>query len=214
MSKNEKRRQKQLAHKRREQARQAKRSNKPKIASQPGGFETTAPMIALAADYPIHEALVPAGLFEKGIGNLFLTRALPDGRLALSAFLLDVFCLGVKNAFAAIVTREEYAQRLSRWTPEESLQPTEPACLRKLVEGAVAYARDLGFRPHEDYAMACQIFGDVDSSACPTSFEYGSEGKPCYVSGPNETLAQAKAIVNQLKRRLGEGNFDYFVTVG
>lgn len=178
---------------------------------KPGGAGAMAPQIAAAAHSPIHEALVPAKLSELGIGNLLLSRSLPDGRLAVSGFLLDIFCLGIKDAFAAIMTRDEYARRKSGWSTSESLQPIEPACFRKLVEGGVAYARDLGFSPHADYAVASQIFGDLDSTACPTRFEYGHDGKPFYVSGPHETPPQVRATVEQLQRRVGTGNFDYLV---
>lgn len=167
--------------------------------------------IALAANAPIHESLVPANLFEQGIGNLVFSRSLPDGRMALAAFLLDVFCLGVKNAFLAIVARDEYAKRLSSWPAAETLQPMHPACFRKLVEGGVAYAHELGFNPHVDYAVARQIFGDVQGAACSTRFEYGHAGKPFYISGPHETATQVRTIVEQLQRRLGPGNFDYLV---
>jgi hypothetical protein len=51
----------------------------------------------VATHAPIRESLVPANLFQQGIGNLLFNRSLPDGRLALGAFLLDVLCLGVKN---------------------------------------------------------------------------------------------------------------------
>ncbi len=178
----------------------------------PGGGGATASQVAAAAQSAIHEALVPANLFELGIGNLFLSRALPDGRLAAGGFLLDIFCLGVKDAFAAFITRDKYAERLSRMSATESFEPIEPACFRKLVEGAVAYARDLGFSPHADYAAASQIFGDLDSTACSRRFEYGRDGKPCYVSGPHETPAQVRAILEQLERRLGSGNFHYLVS--
>jgi hypothetical protein len=53
-----------------------------------------ASQIALAGNAPIYECLVPANLFERGIGNLIFSRSLPDGRMALATFLLDVFCLG------------------------------------------------------------------------------------------------------------------------
>jgi hypothetical protein len=89
----------------------------------------------------------------------------------------------------------------------------QPACFRKLVEGGVAYAHELGFDPHADYAVASQIFGDVESTDCPTRFEYGHEGKPFYISGPHETATQVRNIVEQLERRLGPGNFDYLVLV-
>jgi hypothetical protein len=167
--------------------------------------------IATAGSAPIPEALVPANLFEVGIGNLFFSRPLPGGRVAVGCFLLDVFCLGVKNAFMSIMARDEYARRRRSWSTAEILQPMSAACFRKLVEGGVAYARDLGFSPHRDYAEASQVFGDVESTACPTRFEYGHEGKPLYVSGPHETARQVQAILEQLERRLGTGNFDYLV---
>jgi hypothetical protein len=203
MTKREIRHQKYLA---RERKREAK-----KTTPTTGEAWGMAQEIALVANAPIHESLVPANLFEQGIGNLVFSRSLPDGRVALAAFLLDVFCLGVKNAFFAIVARQEYAKRLSRWSPAESLRPMDPACFRKLVEGGVAYAHELGFNPHEDYAVARQIFGDVQGSACTTRFEYGHAGKPFYISGPHETPTQVRAIVDQLQRRLGLGKFDFLV---
>jgi hypothetical protein len=87
----------------------------------------------------------------------------------------------------------------------------DPACFRKLVEGGVAYAQDLGFSPHADYAVASQIFGDVASADCSTRFEYGREGKPFYISSPHETATQVEDILDQLERRLGPDNFHYLV---
>jgi hypothetical protein len=166
------------------------------------------------ANAPIRECLVPAKLFELGLGNLVFSRSLLDGRLALATFLLDVFCLGVKNAFLATVSRAEYAQRVTDWRVKEHFQPMDPACFRKLVEGGVAYALELGFSPHVDYADARQIFGEVQAAACRTPFKYGRDGKPLYVSGPHETPAQVRGIMEQLGRRVGPGNFDYLVLAG
>ena len=205
MSRHERRYQKYLDRHRQKQA------NK---TTEPGEAGAMAPQIATAANAPIHEALVPAKLFELGMGNLVFSRSLPDGRIALAVFLLDIFCLGVKNAFVAIVARDEYAKRLRSWSPTEILQPMQPTCFRKLVEGGVAYAHELGFNPHVDYDVARQIFGDVQATDCPTHFEYGHDGKPFYISGPHETAAQVRNIMEHLERRLGPGNFDYLVLAG
>ena len=202
MSRHERRYQKYLDRHRQKQA---------NTTTKPGGAGATASQMATAANSPIYDSLVPAKLFELGMGNLVFSRSLPDGRIALGAFLLDIFCLGVKNAFFAIVARNEYAKRLRNWSKAESLQPMQPACFRKLVEGGVAYAHDLGFNPHVDYEAARLIFGDVQSTACPTRFEYGHDGKPFYISGPHETAADVQAIVEKLQRRLGSGNFDCLV---
>jgi hypothetical protein len=65
-----------------------------------------------------------------------------------------------------------------------------------------------------DYDVARQIFGDVQATDCPTHFEYGHDGKPFYISGPHETAAQVRNIMEHLERRLGPGNFDYLVLAG
>jgi hypothetical protein len=181
-------------------------------SSGPVGKGATPAQVVAASRCPIHEALVPAGLFERGIGNLLFSRSLPDGRLGVAQFLLDIFCLGAKNAFVAVVSRNEYALRMRKPGSGEILQPIEAACFRKLVEGSVAYAGNLGLRPHADYALASQIFADVNSAECSTSFEYGKDGKPFYCSGPNETEEDIEAVLDCLTQRVGSGNFDYLVT--
>ncbi len=204
MTKPETRYQKYLARKRQKQ-------EKKTTQTKPGKAGSMASQIALAGNAPIYECLVPANLFERGIGNLIFSRSLPDGRMALAMFLLDVFCLGVKNTFFAIVARDEYDRRLRSWREAESLHRIDPACLRKLVEGGVVYARELGFNPHADYVVVHQLFGDVEAAACPSHFEYGHAGKPFYISGPHETATQVQTIVDRLQRRLGPGNFEFLV---
>jgi hypothetical protein len=204
MTEPETRYQKYLARKRQKQANKATQTEPRK----PGSM---ASQIALAANAPIHECLVPANLFERGIGNLVFSRSLPEGRMALAMYLLDVFCLGVKDTFFAVVGRDEYDRRLRSWRESESLQRIDPACLRKLVEGGVVYARELGFNPHADFVVVHKIFGDVEAAACPSHFQYGHAGKPFYISGPHETPTQVRTIVDQLQRRLGSGNFEYLV---
>jgi hypothetical protein len=52
------------------------------------------------AGYPIHECLIPDNLFDSGLGELVVTRRIPNGDIAMSAFVIDVFCLGVKEPIA------------------------------------------------------------------------------------------------------------------
>jgi hypothetical protein len=167
--------------------------------------------IATLSHYPVHEALVSKKLFEVGMGHLLFSRALPEGRIALGAFLLDVYCRGVKDALVSVLSKGEYGVQRNKWSSSEGLEPMEPACFRKLLEGGVAYARNLGFNPHEDYAAARQLLGDVLATDCPKQFTYGRDGKPFFVSSPTDTPEQIDAIVAQLEERLGPGNFDYLI---
>ena len=83
----EKRRQKTLARKRKGHG-----------AGKPTPRSREARPVPQAALLPIHAALVTRDLFAKGIGMVALARALPNGDVALAAFIVDVYCLGVKRA--------------------------------------------------------------------------------------------------------------------
>jgi hypothetical protein len=170
--------------------------------------------MSLVASAPIHECLAPVELFGRGIGTVVVSRKLPNGQLAVGSFLLDVWCLGVKNAFCRVLDPDEYRELRQRVSEREHMRETEPACARKLVESAEAYAQDLGFSPHPDYAFARQIFGDLDAGACPSRYEFGKDGKPFYVSGPYDTPVKSRRIVETLAARCGEGNFHYTVFLG
>ena len=160
---------------------------------------------AQAAHLPIHDSRAPKDLFETGLGMVFLTRTLPGGELAMSVFLLDTFCLGVKNAFYRVVSTQEYEQIAQQF----DLEKIHPSCLRKLVEGAIDYALELGFKPHSDYAGAARLFGNIEAGVCPVRFSYGKDGKPCYISGPDDSPAHSRRIRDTLKQRLGAEGFSF-----
>jgi hypothetical protein len=167
-----------------------------------------------AARLPIYECLAPDNLFALGIGNVILSRSLPHGELALGTFLVDVYCLGVKNAFYRVVSRQEYALYVGRLSGNTTLERIHPSCLRKLVEGAVHYARGLGFAPHSDYGRAAKLFGDIDAATCPVRYTYGKDGKPVYFGGPHDSPAQSRRIIDTLTRRLGPDQFHFVTAAG
>ncbi|MFQ5825644.1 MAG: hypothetical protein ACE5JB_16520, partial [bacterium] len=78
-------------------------------------------------------------------------------------------------------------------------------------EGAVAYAKDLGFSPHPDYRIANKILGDIDPDVCPMSFEFGKDGKPFFIAGPYDTPKKCKMIMDTLTKRCGQDGFHYMV---
>jgi hypothetical protein len=212
MASSERKRQEKLARKaaKRKQHHEALRRS----AAESAHAMSLTGQLALANRAPVHECLAPVALFETGIGSVALSRSLPNGNIAVSVFLLDVWCLGVKNAFVKVLNTSEYRTLIERIAAREALTPFEAPCLRKLVEGAEAYAADLGFTPHPDYQISRGIFGDIDSTACPTEFQFGKDGKPYYVTGPYETLAMATGIVDKLRQRCGPDGFDSLFVLG
>ena len=74
---------------------------------------------------------------------------------------------------------------------------------RHLVFGAVAYARELGFEPHPDFAAAA---GHLEPWSGPSAISFGRDGKPFFMPGPYDDAA---SVMKTLKRSVGRGNFDF-----
>lgn len=152
-----------------------------------------------AADrWPIVETLVPDDLWSQGIGHLVIARRTPQGELAVGVFLLDVFCLGVKNAFWRIASPPEYRTLVEKLEELGPMQKVAPEYFSKLVHCAADYAQSLGFPPHRDFRHVRLLLEGIDPSASAEEFEFGKDGVPYYVRGPNESLEDARAIAQRV----------------
>jgi tetratricopeptide (TPR) repeat protein len=158
---------------------------------------------------PIRDCLMSEELFENGIGHMILSRRTITGDLAVATFLIDTFCLGVKDVLYSIMSPEDSRELISVIEDHEDLVSIGPPCFRKLIEDSIEYAKSNGISPHEDYKDASKIFGDIKAEDCSEVFEFGYEGKPLYVVGPNDSPQKQKKILNALTKAHGEGGFDY-----
>lgn len=162
-----------------------------------------------AVNAPFFECIYTHDTLESGITNIVYSKKINNGMIAASIILLDLYCLGVKDAFVMIETLLEY-QKFKAKTPGEWLS-IHPVCAKKMIEGSVEYAKNIGFSPHDDFKLAFQLFSTIDSSLCNESYEYGLKGKPFYISGPNESPAQIQTIFRKLEQKCGKDGF-LFVT--
>jgi hypothetical protein len=171
--------------------------------------ETFAHQVRRASARPIHSCLVQSGLFERGVGMVILTRKTGLRGLAMASFLVDAYCLGVKDAFFREAEEAEFETLLDGLEETAPFEDVDPSYARKLLRDAVAYARSLGLEPHADYAAVEPIFGDIAPDACNVEFQFGYEGKPLYVPGPSESPTQIRRRLDLLRRRLGDDGFQF-----
>jgi hypothetical protein len=176
----------------------AKRKEKRATLSQ---RDSTDPTIRLqrAEKWPIVKALVGENLWEEGLGYLVLARQEGEGRLVFATYLVDVFCLGVKDAFWQAGSKATFDELVDRMDSRQKLVPIEPSCLVKFINGAVDYAMTLGFRPHPDFRHAALLLQGIDPATCAEEFSYGKDGKPFYIQGPHETPRQAQLIMQRVR---------------
>ena len=139
--------------------------------------------------------------------------ATPRGyrRLEVCSFLVDTWCLGVKNAVAPkrMSTREFEELRRAYFAPWGGAGiAVSLEFARHLVLGAVEYARGLGFEPHRDFSRARAALGTWDGAS---AIGFGRDGMPCYRSGPYD---DPDATIATLERTVGRGGFHFSIDVG
>ncbi|MCI5190290.1 MAG: hypothetical protein D3905_10970 [Candidatus Electrothrix sp. AS4_5] len=209
--------QKKLQKKKAKQA--AKSKARKRVQKKKGLLGTFSRNLAIQQAFkaPVYECWEAEQLFDQeshsGIGPVMITRKSSNGDIIASVFLVDVYCLGVKDCFVRVFTEENYPSFLEEVNSQGPVKKIHPTCARKLIEEAEKYAADLGFSPHKDYREAKRIFGDIDSAACPRSFQFGKDGKPLYIAGPYDKPSFVKNVVNKLAKKCGTEGYHYLTPI-
>jgi len=178
---------------------------------KPVSFQSTQQVLENARTYPIVECSVIDNWEQGGMTTATIARELAPGRILYASFVIDAYCLGVKDAMVKVdISRAAYTAALPILTKHQP-KLCDSAYLHELVYGAVEYAARFGFEPHPDYKKACLVLDPPEMHPRTHQIEFGKDGQPFYANGPYETPARQRQILNTLRRTAGEGNFKYIV---
>jgi hypothetical protein len=148
---------------------------------------------------------------ESGLVGVVVGRRERGRRVSACGYLVDLYCLGVKNALGP---RRMDEAELGPFVHEfcsafdAPPQPITVEVASRLVWGAVDYAGRLGFEPHRDFAAAAGHLGQRLPGA---GIRFGREGRPFYVQGPNDNPAR---VLRTLEATVGPGNFHFLIKAG
>ena len=148
----------------------------------------------------------PAESGASGVATVVVARERGGGKVSACAFLVDTYCLGVKNAMGPrAMDRRKLPEFVFQTFRSYSGPPLEaPLDLAQhLVFGAIEYARSLGFAPHPDFA-ACA--GHLGGWAGPSVIGFGRDGRPLFIQGPYDDAAR---ILRTLEDKVGRGRYDF-----
>jgi hypothetical protein len=162
-----------------------------------------------AAHAPIQHCLLTESLFETGIGTLILARGTTPHHLAFGSFLLDVFCLGIKDVMFESLESDEFDMYVEVTDAGSPLSSIDPGDARKLLRGLAVWSQSIGFPPHRDFAAVERVFGDVSADASEADFQFGRDGKPFYIPGPFDSASLIRRRIEQLQKRLGDDGFEF-----
>ena len=196
-----KRRQKALQRKAAKR-KQKRASSKPRLTGRA--------LLRAAGGWSLHECLLTKAWQQpEEITQILVARRSPTGQIGVGAFLVDLGCLGVKNAFADLFdSQREYKKLRSEFMEGQAMVKADLNLAAKIVREVIAYADELGFKPHRDYRDAILVLGDADPDACDEPVPLGKDGKPFFVAGPYDNVDQ---ITSKLTRKLGPDGFHFLV---
>jgi hypothetical protein len=168
--------------------------------------DSIAPLAPKAITSGASEAIEP-----QGFAQVFVARTHKQ-QLSVCSYLVDYWCLGVKNALGP--------KKMSKIDYEAMLQSTSQRFHENIVEisleqaqaivfGGVDYAAKLGFEPHPDFAAAQPHLGLRPDTLL--SIEFGKDGKPFYMDGPYDNPSK---IIAKLNQSVGAGNYDFIMSMG
>jgi hypothetical protein len=169
-----------------------------------------------ARDYPLYECLISDNWNKKetsGLVEVLIARKQPDGDICFGVYLIDTYCLGLKNTFAnAGFSRGRYMNEI-RNKIFRAGKPVECSIelAQQMIYQSIEYAEQFGFEPEKDFATSQYLLAPRGELEEPYKLTFGKDGKPFFIPGPHDNVAR---ILRQLEKTAGSGNYDYLAMLG
>lgn len=165
-----------------------------------------------ARTLPIGQCYIgPPDWQESGMAHIIVTRVRPSGNLVMASFLVDTFCLGVKDAGyhenMAPSDFEEYLDKYRRGMGLEEISYNEA---HNIIYGAMAFAEDGGIRPSKDFYPAGYILEEDTDDIPMIEYDFGKNGKHLLIVHPDR---KEMPYYHILKKNLGD-DFEYVMPYG
>jgi len=144
----------------------------------------------------------------QGLVSVLVERHQHRGKVAVCGWLVDVWCLGVKDVVGPrnLDSRRAAELRDSFFAAYRARPLQAPVELAQhLVFGAVEYARSLGLAPARGFAATT---GHLGPWAGPSAIGFGRDGKPYFIQGPHD---DATKVIKTLEDSVGRDNFHFLV---
>jgi hypothetical protein len=190
-----------------------KRTERKQARKQENLLQGLSPLryVRQARNYPIEGCWVQEDWDEGGLAVIVIARRQPNGNLVFGNYLVDYYCLGVKDTyFNADVPRSQFQNDALPTMYRATGKPIKISSdlAHEIIYGSIEYAKQFGFRPHRDFDRSQSILDPPDAHPRTGKAKFGKDGKPFFVSGPYDNV---DAILRQLARTAGEGNYHYMM---
>lgn len=163
-----------------------------------------------ARNLPLYECRINHNWQEMGSAEIVIARTHANGNLTLGMYMVDLFCMGVRDThYRFNTTPEDYEDLLDMLSENFEMQKVAYGLVHNIIYAAKEYAAELGFKPHKDFTSVSEYLLEEDTDEIELiEIECGKDGRPLFIQSEFVTDAEAKRILNQLEKSVGKGNFD------
>lgn len=139
-----------------------------------------------------------------GLKQIFVVREKRNGNVIVGSYLVDTYCLGLKNTFfAEFEDFEEFEDKLLYRYGNDEVEEIDAIYAMNLIYGAIEFAEDAGFEPHKDFSITEFILDYVETLEF-VDIEFGQNGTYAFIQGPDDKPAK---IIATLDKNIGKGNY-------
>lgn len=152
-----------------------------------------------ASEHPLVECLIRKDWEDDGLATiLIIRRHLETGKFLFCMFMIDTFCLGLKDVFYNLDMDADDIKKLIDSHPYEMKNNDYQHC-RSLILGGIDFAGKFGFEPHSDWEKA-KNFIEADKPYSK-GHTFGRKGKPFYIDGPFDDVDKIMKILDRASPR-------------
>jgi hypothetical protein len=156
---------------------------------------------------PVYECLINADWKEEGLASIAVCRQMPSGNLVVGVYLVDTYCLGLKQ------TMYFFNHPIDMWESdlrnmiydEQDYEVCDYVLAHNIIYGGIAYAEDLQFKAHKDFRVTQFLLAEDTEEVELIEIEFGKNGKPYYVPSPEDNVDY---IIGRLYMEAGDGHFE------
>lgn len=159
-----------------------------------------------ARSLPIGKCYITPDWKEDGEAQIIITRQRSNGNLVMGAFLVDTFCLGVKDAgYNEDIPVSVFEEHLDEYRDDIGMEEISYNEAHNIIYGAIAFAEDGGIKLSKEFYPAGYILEEDTEDIPLIEYEFGKDGKHFLVIGSDRGETK---YLHTLQKNLGD-DFDY-----
>jgi len=143
----------------------------------------------------IYKCIINESAINQGMCSILLARRINLNKLKVAGFILDLYCLGVKDCFLQAWKIESF----NEVTMRKEFHSCSPSKAKKIILESEKYSKNIGFQTHKDYKKALSLFEDIEPDPI-CEYPFGLNGEPCFINGPKDSEKRCMEIMNVLEK--------------